>query len=827
MLKSLFESSIDKLHIPADMKDAIKQINNICLEAEDTSDNVKKSVEKVSKNQGMFNQHVSAEQAKAMYDAQQKENAAKSGGKPQTQVAKNDEPNAQKGTTKLKNDIMPKLIKEYGKDDPIITKLNDAIKLINDPKTLKEGSAKLRKEVYAQIIEDQGNNAPILQDIRDTIKIINTPDPKKEEPKKEEPKAEEPKAEEAKAEEPAENEETQQAQNDEGATEANTASEAQPAQTEETKAEEEQPAQTEEAQPAQNTEGNAAEPKAEEAKAEEPAQTEETNTAEAQPAQTEEAQPAQNTEGNAAEPKAEEAKAEEPAQTEETNTAEAQPAQTEEAQENKGVQIAKGATREPSQVRTSGPASGAQKPKLSFRPDVMTVQFYLQSIMPNSNLVADGLLGPKTISAIQQKEDIDVTGKMDGQTKQAFNMLLAEAKKKVIPMQEQLGVKADGLIGKQTLQAAKNANMNVTNAFSQNVKPTQQVASKKADVNVLDTPFDAAKADKDLANKQITQVEYNIWKSYGVSPEHQRNNPNEVRAQVSRLAKLSPSERRQQSQDVNVANSAQNTNQSNQNNQNNQKQLTGAEKFKPQNDEEKKFYDQTVQNYIKVYKYMGSSDEEAAKQADRVAKNHLVKFRNGTLPKAQMPKEMKPAVGAGNDKNVAEVAGSVKGPQNDAEKKFFDQTKENWTKVYAEKFKNNPERIIPAADQQARIELMKYRARMAQAARKNGQQQGAQQQVAQQQGGQQVAANGNTTPAQKAAPKQKQQKQGTQYYSGKVSYMHLPPDEKKVYDEAEKKSLDANLKWGKNEQLALDQAALDAGTAVLKYRAQKNGNPNG
>ena len=778
MLKSLFESSIDKLHIPADMKTAIKQINNICLEAEETSDNVKKSVEKVSKNQGMFNQHVSAEQAKAMYDAQQKENAAKSGGKPQTQVAKNDEPNAQKGTTKLKNDIMPKLIKEYGKDDPIITKLNDAIKLINDPKTLKDGSAKLRKEVYAQIIEDQGNNAPILQDIRDTIKIINTPDPKKEEPKKEEPKAEEPKAEEAKAEEPAENEETKQAQNNEGATEANTASEAQPAQTEDAKAE-------------------------------------------VQPAQTEEAQPAQNTEGNAAEPKAEEAKAEEPAQTEETNTAEAQPAQTEEAQENKGVQIAKGATREPSQVRTSGPASGAQKPKLSFRPDVMTVQFYLQSIMPNSNIVADGLLGPKTISAIQQKEDIDVTGKMDGQTKQAFNMLLAEAKKKVIPMQEQLGVKADGLIGKQTLQAAKNANMNVTNAFSQNVKPTQQVASKKADVNVLDTPFDAAKADKDLANKQITQVEYNLWKSYGVSPEHQRNNPNEVRAQVSRLAKLSPSERRQQSQDVNVANSAQNTNQSNQNNQNNQKQLTGAEKFKPQNDEEKKFYDQTVQNYIKVYKYMGSSDEEAAKQADRVAKNHLVKFRNGTLPKAQMPKEMKPAVGAGNDKNVAEVAANVKGPQNDAEKKFFDQTKENWTKVYAEKFKNNPERIIPAADQQARIELMKYRARMAQAARTNGQQQQQQQQQ------QQVAANGNNTPAQKAAPKQKQQKQGTQYYSGKVSYMHLPPDEKKVYDEAEKKYLDANLKWGKNEQSALDQAALEASTAVLKYRAQKNGNQNG
>lgn len=35
MLKSLFESSIDKLHISADMKDAIKKINNVCLEAEE------------------------------------------------------------------------------------------------------------------------------------------------------------------------------------------------------------------------------------------------------------------------------------------------------------------------------------------------------------------------------------------------------------------------------------------------------------------------------------------------------------------------------------------------------------------------------------------------------------------------------------------------------------------------------------------------------------------------------------------------------------------------------------------------------------------------
>ena len=35
MLKSLFESSIDSLNIPLEMKGAIKAINNICLEAED------------------------------------------------------------------------------------------------------------------------------------------------------------------------------------------------------------------------------------------------------------------------------------------------------------------------------------------------------------------------------------------------------------------------------------------------------------------------------------------------------------------------------------------------------------------------------------------------------------------------------------------------------------------------------------------------------------------------------------------------------------------------------------------------------------------------
>lgn len=434
---------------------------------------------------------------------------------------------------------------------------------------------------------------------------------------------------------------------------------------------------------------------------------------------------------------------EQPAQNAETKTAE-QPAQNAEGQQSQAADS----------NAAEQPAAQPAKPQYRRGADVATVQYFLQSALPNSNIVADGILGPKTITAIQQKEDIDTTGKMDKNTQNAFNLLLAEAKKKVIPLQKKLGVTADGLIGKQTLQAMTKQNMHVANVFSKDVKNANtpagntNVATKKADVNLLDTPFDAAKAEKALASKEITKAEYNIWKGFGISPQHQRENPKETKAECIRLANYTPAERQQ-----------------------------------------------VIQK--------------------RLAKNNT------------KTEKTKPAVGAGNNKNVAEVAANVKGPQNDAEKKFFKQTKENWTKVYTEKFKNDPSRVEPAAEQQARIELMKYRARMAQAARQNAQQQVAQQQGGQQNNQQQVAANGNTTPAQKAAPQQKQPKQGTQYYSGKVSYINLPPDEKKVYDEAEKKYLDANMKWGKNEQMALDQAALAASTAVLKYRAQKGGNQKG
>lgn len=317
----------------------------------------------------------------------------------------------------------------------------------------------------------------------------------------------------------------------------------------------------------------------------------------------EDEKPAKEEKETKEEPKAEEAK-EEP-------KAEEQPAQNAEPEENKGTQ-----TSEPNSATQTAEAQPAQQkaaPKAATRPraDVATVQFFLQSLLPNTKLVADGILGPKTISAIQQKEGQEVTGKMDSTTKQSFDLLLAEAKKKVIPMQQQLGVTADGLIGKQTLQAMNKANMKVANVFSKNATAPQQVATNKpkANVNVLDTPFNAAKAQKDLQSNQITKLEYNMWKEYGVSPEHQRNNPAESKREITRLAKIPPSERGKPQE----ANANANTNKS----------------LAPQNDVETKFYNQTVKNYISIYTQLGEDEKTAKNHAIRAAQNALIKFRAG------------------------------------------------------------------------------------------------------------------------------------------------------------------------------------------------------
>lgn len=720
MLKSLFESSIDKLHIPADMKDAIKQINNICLEAEgddkekdsDKKDKplmapgpeVEKAKEEIAKEKA---EKEKTQKDLEAYETKRKEMEAK-GQEPENPLPSFD---ANNYDFNVKLPDMPTTIDDAKSEEDIWKILQNLQKNAVKNKGTAEGE-KWRQKLASEYWK--ATNARNFKRVKGFEMTINNPEYKN-------------------------------AKTDDKAAETKPA---------------EQPAQAAGTQPAQPA-------------GEQPAKNAETKTAE-QPAQTTGAQPAQNAEGQQAQA-ADGKAAEQPA---------AQPAKS---------QYKRGA-------------------------DVATVQYFLQSALPNSNVVADGILGPKTITAIQQKEDIDTTGKMDKNTQDAFNKLLAEAKKKVIPLQEKLGVTADGLIGKQTLQAMAKQNMNVTNVFSKDVKNANtpaantNVATKKADVNLLDTPFDAAKAEKSLASKEITKAEYNTWKEFGISPEHQRKNPKETKAECIRLAHYPPSERQQVIQERLAKNDPKTGS------QNKQAQPTGADKFKPQNEEEQKFYDKTLKQYIDVYKKMGSDDKAAAKQAERVAQNHLYHYRKGTLPKAEKLEAPKPAVGVGNDANVAQVAASVTGPKNDAEKRLFNQAKGNWTKVYAEKFKNSPDRVEPAAEQQARIELMKYRARMAQAARKNGQQQ------------QEIPAKADAKPAQQGGQQKapikdyysKTTKNGvtTEQYGGNSAAQNA--DEEQYLEKRRQYYLDNKYK-GKREDIAYERADKDARDDLVKYRVSKQG----
>lgn len=435
---------------------------------------------------------------------------------------------------------------------------------------------------------------------------------------------------------------------------------------------------------------------------------------------------------------------------------EEQSAQNSEPEENKGTPIAKGTTREPSQVRTSGPASSEPNnanaqatPKAApkYRADVATVQFFLRATEPHTNLVGDGILGPKTITAIQQTEDIKPTGKMDPKTQEAFNKLLAEAKQKVIPIQKQLGVTADGLIGKQTLTAMQKANMNVAGIFGASVGAPTQVANNQGGnannaTNVLANKFNEANAQRLMKSNVISQQEYNVWKQYGIAPIYQRQNPQAVQTQIA----------------------------------------------------------------------------------------------------AAQKKQQEANAGSNVPKGGQQTALTTNGPRNDAEKKFFDQTKQNYIKVYSAD-KNTPQNmIIEKADQAARVALAKKQkgewAKEGQAALdnvvanmgNNNQTQNAAQPQQQAQQQQQAAqpqqqAQPQQAPQQQQAQQQNQkQPQGsTQYLSGKISYMNLPPDEKKVYDDTEKKALAEYIKKGNNEQTAYNKAQMNAQVAVLRYR-QKKGN---
>ena len=433
MLKSLFESSIDKLNIPADMKSAIKKINNICLEAEGDDKENDLGYSPLSEEDKKKAEQLNAEQERKEKEEKEKQ----------------------------QDDNVPTTIDSAKSDDDIWKVLNNLQKKAVKNRGTTEG------EKWRQKLEDEYQKATSTRNFKRVkgleMTIYNKSNPQA-------PTAE------GKPEQ-SNNQNTEQQK-----TQAATSGEQQ----NQPKANGEQTAQS-----SANAEQQTQAAESSEQQAQQKVNGEQT------------AQPAANAEQKTAE------SSEQQAQNN------AKPAAT---------NFKKGA-------------------------DVATVQFFLKATKPQTNLVCDGILGPKTITAIQQTEDIIPSGKMDQKTQEAFNSLLAEAKQKVIPIQKQLGVTADGLIGKQTLGAMQKAHMDVASVF--NKKPTApqtQVANNQGgnnsngaanqgNINLLDIKFDESKAQQQLKNKYISQKQYNIWKEFGIAPVYQKRYPKETQNQIAQILK--------------------------------------------------------------------------------------------------------------------------------------------------------------------------------------------------------------------------------------------------------------------------------------------------
>ena len=435
MLKSLFESSIDRLNIPSGMKTAIKQINNICLEAEGDDKENDLGYTPLSEEDKKKAEQLNAEQERKEKEEKEKQ----------------------------QDDNVPTTIDSAKSDDDIWKVLNNLQKKAVKNRGTAEG------EKWRQKLEDEYQKATSTRNFKRVkgleMTIYNKSNPQA-------PTAEE-------KPEQSNNQNTEQQK-----TQAATSGEQQ----NQPKANGEQTAQS-----SANAEQQTQAAESSEQQAHQKVNGEQTT------------QPAANAE---------------------------QKTQAAESSEQQAQNNAKPAT--------TNFKKGA---------DVATVQFFLKATKPQTNIVCDGILGPKTITAIQQTADIIPSGKMDQKTQEEFNRLLAEAKQKVIPIQKQLGVTADGLIGKQTLGAMQKANMDVASVF--NKKPTApqtQVANNQGgnnangaanqgNTNLLAIKFDEAKAQQYLKSKTISQKEYNIWKAFGIAPIYQKRYPKETQTQIAQILK--------------------------------------------------------------------------------------------------------------------------------------------------------------------------------------------------------------------------------------------------------------------------------------------------
>ena len=753
MLKSLFESSIDRLNIPSGMKTAIKQINNICLEAEgdETSKNVEKAIGNVGSNTGMFNQHMSAEEAKARYDAQQKEKAAKEGqndAKSQTQVAKADEKkeeSAHKNSeVNVSNNTAPLQDNDLG-----YTPLGE-----EDKKKADQLNAEQERKEKEEKEKQQDDNVPTTIDSAksddDIWKVLNNLQKKA-----------------VKNRGTAEGEKWRQKLEDEYQKATSTRNFKRVKGLEMTIYNKSNPqAPTAEEKPEQSNNQNTEQQKTQAATS-----GEQQNQPKANGEQT--AQPAANAEQQTQAAESSEQQAQQKVNGEQTTQPAANAEQKTQAAESSEQQAQNNA-----KPATTNFKKGA---------DVATVQFFLKATKPQTNLVCDGILGPKTITAIQQTEDIIPSGKMDQKTQEAFNSLLAEAKQKVIPIQKQLGVTADGLIGKQTLGAMQKANMDVASVF--NKKPTApqtQVANNQGgnnangaanqgNINLLDIKFDESKAQQQLKNKYFSQKQYNIWKEFGIAPVYQKRYPKETQNQIAQILKET------------------------------KKQQGGQQQGGQQQASQQKGVQQKAgqQNALKEDVAVKTPDKTSPKGTKE---NPNTEYVSGTVSLMNMPKD---------------------------EKKVYDEEYQKSLKANLKPGKN--EQIAhDTADLDAKTAVLRYRKNKG----RPTQQQSAQQKAGQQNGKQnvqqqpqQVAKQGNVQPAQQGG---QQNAKNNDYYSkttqngvtttvsgGTVSYINLPPDEKKVYDDAEKKAIEKYIKNGNSEWNARRKASMNANVAVIRYRQRK------
>ena len=664
MLKSLFESSIDKLNIPADMKSAIKKINNICLEAEGDDKENDLGYTPLSEEDKKKAEQLNAEQERKEKEEKEKQ----------------------------QDDNVPTTIDSAKSDDDIWKVLNNLQKKAVKNRGTTEG------EKWRQKLEDEYQKATSTRNFKRVkgleMTIYNKSNPQ---------------------------------------------------------------APTAEGKPEQSNNQNTEQQKTQAATS-----GEQQNQPKANGEQT-----AQSS-----------ANAEQKTQAAESSEQQAQ-------QKVNGEQTAQSSAN--AEQKTQAAESSEQQAQNNAKPaatnfkkgaDVATVQFFLKATKPQTNLVCDGILGPKTITAIQQTEDIIPSGKMDQKTQEAFNSLLAEAKQKVIPIQKQLGVTADGLIGKQTLGAMQKANMDVASVF--NKKPTApqtQVANNQGgnnsngaanqgNINLLDIKFDESKAQQQLKNKYISQKQYNIWKAFGIAPVYQKRYPKETQNQIAQIKKQQGGQQ-QASQQKGV------------------QQKAGQ------------------QNALKEDVAVKSPDKTSPKGTKE---NPNTEYVSGTVSLMNMPKD---------------------------EKKVYDEEYQKSLKANLKPGKN--EQIAhDTADLDAKTAVLRYRKNKGRPTQQQSAQQKAGQQTGKQnvqQQPQQVAKQGNVQPAQQGG---QSNAKNNDYYSkttqngvtttisgGTVSYINLPPDEKKVYDDAEKKAIENYIKKGNSEWNAMRKASMNASVAVIRYRQRK------